>query len=530
MERLSKYNYFDDDFDDYEERPSKFHFHKIEAADVQEKLTNFFYGARERALERLTSTASPESRRARISFSAGIAVLIAASIIITCVVFSAELKKANTVSARYYSAAGEVCTQLLSEHGVCKAELSEDGESYYLSGLVYARQMDFDGDGKPELLASYYSASVYYVEVWGYDGADFVKKYSGKANSLADNASAGSWISIYHHSGKYYIGELADETKMNLLSLGSKEFKPSKDCEYDAVNDIYVVNGKINSVDFETIKLSCLTDKRAERMTEAVTSALASFNTQTIQQIQASKSAEQLRKEAYYEIIQKYNDKYGKAYYDSSSTVCFAGGLAVVDLIDFNADGTDELLVVYRYDKKIAGEDKKGNYEMTTEPEYRLEIYYWNGSSAVKALENDGVSTLQNEQSEQRFYILQRDGSKTNLCRNTYVYNKDTSKKWKATSRISEMDELGEFSSPFVAVVNSSYGYLTYELNGEKVYRKEFNEKGYKVPTFCNNDDYDENEFEIIYLQGKAQEGSQIKSVVSETQKTIKEINKNYAP
>ena len=114
MERLSKYNYFDDDFDDYEERPSKFHFRKIEAADVQETLTNFLYGARERALERLTSTASPESRRARISFSAGIAVLIAASIIITCVVFSAELKKANTVSSRYYSAAGEVCTQLLT--------------------------------------------------------------------------------------------------------------------------------------------------------------------------------------------------------------------------------------------------------------------------------------------------------------------------------------------------------------------------------------------------------------------------------
>ena len=98
MERLSKYNYFDDDFDDYEERPSKFHFRKIEAADVQETLTNFLYGARERALERITSTASPESRRARISFSAGIAVLIAASIIITCVVFSAELVR-HTVSA-----------------------------------------------------------------------------------------------------------------------------------------------------------------------------------------------------------------------------------------------------------------------------------------------------------------------------------------------------------------------------------------------------------------------------------------------
>ena len=152
MERLSKYNYFDDDFDDYGERPPKKRFHRIESADVQEALADFFYGARELVCERLTGTASPEGRRARLSFSAGIIVLIVASVIITCVVFSADLKKANTVSARYYSAAGEVCTQLLSEYGVCKAELSEDGESYYLSGLVYARQMDFDGDGKLDIV------------------------------------------------------------------------------------------------------------------------------------------------------------------------------------------------------------------------------------------------------------------------------------------------------------------------------------------------------------------------------------------
>lgn len=516
------YNYFDDDYE-YEESAKK-------PVNVKETLLSVLDGVRDFASGAFRSAAERGRSRISIGFTAGILIVIAASIIITCVAFTAELKKSNAVSARYYSAAGEVCTRLLSEYGVCKAERLEDGESYYLSGLVYARQMDFNADGKPELIASYYSSSVYYVEVWGYDGDDFVRLYSGKANSDANNASLGSWITIYHHSGKYYIGELADGTTMNLLSLAGKQFKNSKECEYDAVNDIYVLNGEINNVDFETIRLSCLTEKRAERMIDSVTLSLEGFNTQTIQEIEASKSAEQLRNEAYYEIIEKYNDEYGKAYYDSSSTTCFAGGLAVVDLIDFNADGTDELLTVYRYDKKVAGEDERGNYELQTEPEYRLEIYYWNGSSAVRALENDGVSSLQNAQSVQRFYILQKDGDKINLCRNTYNYDEDTVKVWKGTSRINEMNELGEFDSPFVAAVNSNWGYLSYELNGSRVYRKEFNEKGYKVPFFCNEDDYDKNEFDVVYLQGKSQEASEIKNVVSETQKTIKEINKNYTP
>lgn len=523
MAETRGYNYFDDDYE-YEES------HKA-SGKVKETLLYALDRARDFASDAVHSAAARGRSRLSVGFTAGVLLVIAASVVITSVIFTAELKKSNAVSARYYSAAGEVCTRLLSEYGVCKAEQLEDGENYYLSGLVYARQMDFNADGKPELIASYYSSNVYYVEVWGYDGDDFIKLYSGKANSVADNASLGSWITIYHHSGKYYIGELADGTAMNLLSMSGKQFKQSKECEYDAVNDIYVLNGEINNVDFETIRLSYLNEKRAERMIDSVTASLEGFNTQTIQEIEASKSADQLRNEAYYKIIEKYNDEYGKAYYDSSSTTCFAGGLAVVDLIDFNADGTDELLTVYRYDKKVAGEDKKGNYELQTEPEYRLEIYYWNGSSAVRALENDGVSSLQNEQSVQRFYILQKDGDKINLCRNTYNYDEDTVKVWKGTSRINEMNEFGEFESPFVAVVNSRWGYLSYELNGSRVYRKEFLEKGYKLPYFCNEDDYDEDEFEVIYLQGKAQEqGSQIKDVVSETQKTIKEINKNYTP
>lgn len=86
------------------------------------------------------------------------------------------------------------------------------------------------------------------------------------------------------------------------------------------------------------------------------------------------------------------------------------------------------------------------------------------------------------------------------------------------------------FQQFFSAAVNSDWGYLTYRLNGEKVYRNEFKKSGYKVPYFCNSDDYDKNEFSIIYLQGRARYGNDIKKAVSETQKNIKEINSSYSP
>ncbi|MCC8015946.1 MAG: hypothetical protein LIO43_00795 [Clostridiales bacterium] len=203
-------------------------------------------------------------------FTTGIVILLIASIIITCAVFSVRLGKANKLAKEFYIDAGKVCTDLISEYGVCKTEPSDDENYWFISGLAYARQMDFNNDGKSELLAAYYSENSYYVEVWGYSGKEFSKLYSKKANSVSSDYIIGSWITIYHHSGKYYLGELAQEGKMNLLSLSGNKFKQSKECKYDAENDIYTVNGEINTVDFETVKLSYISDKKAEKITDIV--------------------------------------------------------------------------------------------------------------------------------------------------------------------------------------------------------------------------------------------------------------------
>ena len=161
---------------------------------------------------------------------------------------------------------------------------------------------------------------------------------------------------------------------------------------------------------------------------------------------------------------------------------------------------------------------------LETQPEYKFEVFRWNGSSAAKVFDNEGVSQMQDPDDETRFYILRKNGSKTDICRNTYTYDERTTRIWKGSSRISEMDENGSFTPIFIAQINSNYGYNTYTINGERVYRREFNKNGYAVAYFCNEDDYDEEQFTVVYLQGGAEHGSDIQSRVSETEKNIDEI------
>ena len=131
---------------------------------------------------------------------------------------------------------------------------------------------------------------------------------------------------------------------------------------------------------------------------------------------------------------------------------------------------------------------------------------------------------MQDPDSPDRFYILRKNGEKTGICRNTYTYSERTSRVWNATSRISELDENGSFSAVYLAEIRSNYGYNTYQLNGERVYRREFNANGYAVPYFCNEDDYDDEEFTVVYLQGASGRGSDIQSLRTETQSNIDSI------
>lgn len=463
-----------------------------------------------------------------VGFKSAVALLIVCSIVITCTacyfVFSGE----NRSESRFNKDAGVLCSRLISEYGSSKTEPMDTDGTYRLTGLSFVRSVDFNGDGHSELLLAFRNSNAYQVEVWGYDSDEFRNFYSQPANSSAGAPEAGYWITLYRHSGKTYLGSFSkeDQKTMELLSLHGSEFRATDECDYDAEKDIYAVDGEINTADFETIRLSNLTAVKAETVLDSVSAAMEDYSQSGEVQTQAvaAKSPQQLMNEAYYTILENYTRQYGEASYESGSRICYADGLCVVDLIDFNADGTDELLTVYRYNKKVSGKDKNGNYEMETEPEYKLEIHSWNGSAAQKIYENDGVSEMQDGASSDRFYILRLRGDKTDICKNTYTYDKNTSRIWKGTSRISEMTDDGKFESAFIAEVSSNYGYLTYRIDGERVYRREFNEKGYAVPYFCNDDEYDDSEFSVIYLQGDSKRGSDINKLISNTQSTMETI------
>lgn len=390
--------------------------------------------------------------------------------------------------------------------------------------------MDFNGDSIDELLVAYNDSGVYYYEIWAYDGDDFIKIHSDKANTIDSDAALGSWITVYHHRGKYYLGKLSSEeqNQVDLYAMKGNKFKADFSCEYDAKNDIYAVKGESNSLDFETIRLSFISSTKAEKTVDTVTANIEVFDTEDIRTIESEKTPEELKAQAYYNIIERYNEKYGKAEYKSESNICYAGGLAVVDLIDFNGDSNEELLLVYRHDKKVAGEDDEGNYIMKTEPEYRMEVYSWNGTVAKEIFENEGLSTFQNNENSQIFYILQNDSGKINICDNSYTSSEGSSRKRKSTSRISVMTDEEAFETSFIAVISNSYGEITYTINGERVYRREFNEKGYIVPYFCNEDDYDKNKFTVTLLQGRASDSGTIRTRIGETVKTIKQINPDY--
>lgn len=485
--------------------------------------------------------------RISIGFKAGVIILLCAAFVVTAIVFSADLSGERRSNNKFNSDAAAVCADIIAEYGLTKAEQADsEGEFYRMSGLSFLREIDFDNDGESELLLAYRNANVYQVEVWGYGGGDFIRLYSNAANISSKYPDVGSWISIYSKSGKFYLGELSaeDSKTMNLLTRRGNKFKGSRECEYDPANDIYVVNGKMNTDDFETIRISNISSSNAENLVDSVNAQIESFGGIDVGSVQTSSgSKEQLMSQAYADIVQEYISKYGEAEYNSSygdteysssysdkkynsslDEVCFADGLCVAQLIDFNGDGVDELFTVYRYNKKVSGKDKKGNYVLETQPEYKAEVFWWNGSSAEKVYENDGVSQMQDSDDSSRFYILRHNGKKTDICRNTFSYNERTTRIWSGTSRISEMDENGKFNAAFLAKINSNYGYRSYLLNGERVYRREFNEKGYVVPYFCNDDEYDEKLYTVVYLQGGPEHSADIQNLISQTKRNTQVI------
>lgn len=440
---------------------------------------------------------------------------------------SVQSKKLN----QFKTDAGKVCTDIITEYGSVKWERL-DSDTYgkdkaRLIGLCYARQMDFDNDGKAELMICYNENNTYKLEVFSYVDKKFTKVYSEEANATED-IKDGSWIGFYHKSNKYYIckSDKKSPEKVVLYALKGDKFKKSGECDYDYKNNIYSVKGKINAQDFETIRLSVIKSSRAEYITEIVTDNLETFSSVSLAQLENQKSEIQRRNDAYYEIIEKRISQYGEPEVKSEKDIKYINGLAYADLIDFNNDKTEELVIAYRKQVKKSSTDYyTGNYIVIEEPAYCIEVYSWNGTIAKKIFSKDSVSNyLEND--TVNYVMLHKTGKGTEICVNSYSF--ETSYTYTASSKVYKLKK-DKFDTVYSARMDYDYGYRNYYLDGEYSYESQFESEGHRVPMFLNdNEGFDSSEYIVTYLSGK--KNYDFDKAVKDTVSTIQKINSNYLP
>lgn len=525
---MRKYNYFDDEPEEITPKKSivpKIDFHTF-ADKTKDAFEQFAHGEPIEELKELKEL--PNLRRASFRLLAFLLFII--FIVLFILIFSHNINSQNKKNELFYTDAGKVCTDYITEYGSIKWE-AMDKDVYgkgmaRLTGFCYARQMDFDNDGSDELMLVYNNKNIYTLEVWSYVKKEFTKIYSQEANATADQKD-GSWIGLYHKNSKYYIckSEKNAPEKITLYALKGDTFKKSSTCDYDYKNNIYSIKGKINAQDFETIKFSVIKSSRAENITDIVTANIDSFKTVSIDKIANQKTPEQLKNDAYYQIVENRNKKYGSAKIVTENGKAFVDGVALVRLIDFNKDGNDELLLVYRKKLKTSATNYyTGEYILIEEPTYCIEVYSWNGTVAKKIFSKDSISNLLSDSDTN--YIMLQDTEKTiDICFNAYSYQ--SSYTYTASSRIYRMKSAEDFESIFNARVESDYGYKEYYIDNEYTYQSTFESKGYKVPMFLNDDGkYDDKKYTVTYLSGYKSE--KYNTVISDTVKTIESLNKNY--
>lgn len=346
---MKKYNYFDDEADEIEEvkKSSSKKTGKIDLSAIINKFKKIEATVHEEAEEDIEVVEKfPLLRSAVIKglWIAG-AILIA---IIMAVSFSVSLNSKNKKAEQFNKDAGNVCINYIKKYGSVKWEALDEakyGENKAkLTGVCYARQMDFNGNGRDELMLCYNSDNVYYLEVWGYHKGDFSQLYKDEANSTQKEAE-GYWVSFYRKGNKYLICKNDKNNPRNLTTytLRNGKFRKSGTASYDIASDTYSIKGKIIKDKFETIKLSCFRKSKAEITTELVSANIDAFGNISSQAIANTLSEKERKANAYYEVVRKRLEKYGQPSIKTDDDgEKYIDGVAYVKQIDFDADGNDE--------------------------------------------------------------------------------------------------------------------------------------------------------------------------------------------
>ena len=473
-----------------------------------------------------SSSDKPFSKKKKRLFSLFTFFLFVFAIGVFLAIFTLKIHNANSRTDDFNKNAAAVCSDLISEAGTSRVEqldVQNLENSWRMLGISAVRRVDFDADGKNELLVAYFKGGTYYVEIWGSKGSDFINLYKEEANSLKDYPELGSWLTVYNNGGKYYIGRFNEnsEENMDLLALHGKEFRADLKCSFDPKNAFYLMNEEIDTAHFETIQFSALTSAKADYQLNTVQDGLMQFKSEKEAIDNLPKTEEQKKASAYAKIIDDKINKYGTPQVSELGSSAYANGVAVVSLVDFNGDGNSELLIISRNRKNFDDTDAF--------PKYLTEVFNWNGELVKKIFERETTSNYFKSEKNDVFYILQRADGKAKICYNTYAYGEDPDISWKAISTICEMTSLDGFEDTLTAYKRKNYDYISYKINGDTVRKSKFEEAVIDVPYFCGEEDYNKEEFTVSVLKCDASKKADIENLIKNTEEVIKQINKGSA-
>ncbi len=443
--------------------------------------------------------------------------------------FMHSINQKNEHIKEFNTNAGEVCADYIMRYGSANYENLYNTygvQGFRLTGLCFVRELDFDNDGSSELVLSYLNNGEYYNDVLGYNSAgDFEVLFSEKATQSEDK-SRDAWTTLYYKNGKYMIAmhDPDDITQVTMYQLKNNKFIKGFTCTYDEVNEVYVVNDEQDLTSFERVKLSVLRAEKAIVSSDAVMNTLDGFA--GTESVAADPGTAQTLENAYYTIVQEYNKRYGTAHYVEKDGKAYVEGLAVVDLIDFDGDGQDELLLVYRKQVKTREENNSGSSVTITTDKYYCDVYRYSGTRALLAYSNEGLSNSL-DKSDDIYYLLKKTGDGYHYCIN------NSSKKNYGDELNASSGEMAYNGTEFTSYQNvsytQSYGYSEYYVEGDSVKKSVFEDTAAGIALFYETgEDYDKDVYHVTYVQRKRTDAGEMSQLPDKTEKAIQKLNAQY--
>ena len=443
--------------------------------------------------------------------------------------FMRSITAENDRISEFNANAGEVCADYIMKYGSANYENLYNTygvQGFRMTGLCFARELDFDGDGSSELMLCYLDNGEYYNDVWGYNSSgDFDMLFSEKT-AQSEDKSQDAWATLYYKDGRYLIAvhDPEDIAQVKMYQLRNAKFSEKFACVYDSVTESYVVNDEPDLISFEHIKLSVLRAEKAIVSADEVMNTLDGFA--GTESVIADPGTAQTMENAYYMIVQEYNKRYGTAAYVEKDGKAYLDGLAVVDLIDFDGDGQDELLLVYRKQIKERDENSEGESITKNVDKYYCDIYRYSGARALLAYSNEGLSNVA-EPAADIYYILKKADGGYHYCINSVTLGNYGDELYASSG---EMEYNGtEFTSYLNVSYEQQYGYSEYYVEGESVKKSVFEDTADGIPLFGENGDgYDKDTYLVTYVQRKTGDAGDMNRIPENTEKTIQKLNAQY--